>query len=75
MRNQDLRSAHNETASTHNKSVARATEPVVRTASTCGCMLHGVVDGCCSPVVQLHVAVVAVSHQLLWPLQQLLAVL
>ena len=38
-----------ETASTHNKSVARATETVVRTASTCGCMLHGVVDGCCSP--------------------------
>ena len=27
------------------------------------------------PVVQLHVAVVAVSHLLLWPLQQLLAVL
>ena len=24
-------------------------ETVVRTASTCGCMLHGVVDGCCSP--------------------------
>ena len=27
------------------------------------------------PVVQLHVAVVAVSQQLVWPLQQLLAVL
>ena len=49
-RNEDVRSAHNETASTHNKSVARATETVVRTASTCGCMLHGVVDGCRSPV-------------------------
>ena len=44
-----MRSAHNETASTHNKSVARATETIVRTASTCGWMLHGVVDGCCSP--------------------------
>ena len=48
-RNKDVRSAHNETASTHNKSVARATETVVRTASTCGCMLHSVVEGCCSP--------------------------
>ena len=50
----------------------------MRTARTCGCMLHGVVDGCCCmtvPVVQLHVAVVAVSHQLLRPPQPLLAVL
>ena len=45
----DVRSAHNETASTHNKSVARAMETVARTASTCGCMLHSVVDGGCSP--------------------------
>ena len=48
-RNEDLRSAHNKMGSTHNKSVARATETVVREARTCGCMLHGVVDGCRSP--------------------------
>ena len=81
-RNEDVRSAHNETASTHNKSVARATETVVRTASIPG--IPGIPVAACStaswtaaavPVVHLHVAVVAVSHLLLWPLQQLLAVL
>ena len=38
-------------------------------------MLHGVVDGAAVPVVQLHLAVVAAPQWLVWPLQQLLAVL
>ena len=81
-RNEDVRSAHNETASTHNKSVARATETVVRatetvvrTASTCGCMLHGVVDGCCSHGCTTACGGGCGVPLLLWPLQQLLAVL
>ena len=49
MRNEDLRSAHNKMGSTHNKSVARATETVVRTARNLWLHAPRRRRSCCSP--------------------------